>query len=65
MKRLPLLLMLAIALVGVLAAPALAGPRTFVVAPSGVDDTAALQQAFDAAVSAGPGSAVRLTKGKF
>ena len=42
-----------------------AGPRTFVVAPSGVDDTAALQQAFDAAVAAGPGSVVRLTKGKF
>ncbi len=65
MKRLPLLLVLAVALVCVLAAPALAGPRTFVVAPSGTDDTAALQQAFDAAVAAGPGSVVRLTKGKF
>ena len=29
------------------------------------DDTAALQQAFDAAVAAGPGSVVKLTKGKF
>ena len=66
MKRLPLLLVLTVALVCVLAAPALAGPRTFVVAPSGGhDDTAALQQAFDAAVAAGPGSVVKLTKGKF
>ena len=65
MKRLPLLLVLAVALVCVLAAPALAGPRTFVVAPSGADDTAALQQAFDAAVAAGPGSVVKLTAGKF
>ena len=65
MKRLPLLLVLAVALVCVLAAPALAGPRTFVVAPSGMDDTAALQQAFDAAVAAGPGSVVKLTAGKF
>ena len=65
MKRLPLLLVLAVALVCVLAAPALAGPRTFVVAPSGSDDTAALQQAFDAAVAAGPGSVVKLTAGKF
>ena len=65
MKRLPLLLVLAVALVCVLAAPALAGPRTFVVAPSGVDDTAALQQAFDAATAAGPGSVVKLRAGKF
>ena len=65
MKRLPLLLVLAVALVCVLAAPAMAGPRTFVVAPSGADDTAALQQAFDAAAAAGPGSVVKLTKGKF
>ena len=54
-----------LALVCVLAAPALAGPRTFVVTPSGMDDTAALQQAFDAAVAAGPGSVVKLTAGKF
>ena len=65
MKRLLLLLVLAVALACVLAAPALAGSRTFVVTPSGTDDTAALQQAFDAAVAAGPGSVVRLTKGKF
>jgi hypothetical protein len=66
MKRLPLLIVLAVALVCVLAAPALAGPQTFVVAPSaGHDDTAALQQAFDAAAAAGPGSVVKLTKGKF
>jgi len=65
MKRLPLLLVLAIALICVLVAPALAGPRTFVVTPSGADDTAALQQAFDAAVAAGPGSAIKLTAGKY
>ena len=65
MNRLPLVLVLAVALVCVLAAPALAGPRTFVVTPSHVDDTAALQQAFDAAVAAGPGSVVKLTAGKF
>ena len=65
MKRLPLLLVLTVALVCVLAAPALAGPRTFVVAPSGTDDTVALQEAFDAAVAAGPGSVVKLTKGQF
>ena len=65
MKRLPLVIVLAIALACVLAAPALAGPRTFVVTPSGADDTAALQQAFDAAVAAGPGSVVKLTAGEF
>ncbi len=49
----------------VLAAPAWAGAATFVVTPSGADDTAALQQAFDAAVAAGPGSVVKLTAGEF
>ena len=47
------------------AAPAAAGPRTFVVTPSGTDDTASLQQAFDDAVAAGPGSVVKLTAGEF
>jgi hypothetical protein len=65
MKRLPLLLALVFVLACVLAAPASARPRTFVVAPSGGDDTAAIQQAFNAAVAAGPGSAVRLTAGRF
>jgi hypothetical protein len=65
MKRLPLLLALAFILACLLAAPAVAGPQTFVVAPSGADDTAALQQAFDDAVAAGPGSVVKLTAGRF
>ena len=65
MKRSPLLLVLALALACALAAPAAAGPRTFVVTPCGADDTAALQQAFDDAVAAGPGSVVKLTAGTF
>jgi hypothetical protein len=65
MKRLPLLLVLAVVLVCVFAASAMAGPQTFVVAPSNADDTAALQQAFDDAAAAGPGSVVKLTAGKF
>ena len=47
------------------AAAAAAGPKTFVVTPSGTDDTASLQQAFDDAVAAGPGSVVKLTAGEF
>ena len=35
------------------------------VSPSGGDDTAAIQTAFDAAVAAGPGSIVQLEKGTF
>ena len=65
MKRLPLVIVLTVTLACVLVAPALAGPRTFGVTPSGADDTAALQQAFDAAVAAGPGSVVKLTAGEF
>ena len=65
MRRSLLLLALAVVLACVLAAPAWAGAATFVVTPSGADDTAALQQAFDAAVAAGPGSVVKLTAGEF
>jgi hypothetical protein len=47
------------------ASPALAHGRTFVVHPSGGDDTAAIQKAFADAVAAGPGSTVQLTAGRF
>jgi hypothetical protein len=47
------------------AAPALAHARTFVVHPSGDDDTATIQQAFTQAVATGPGSTVQLTAGHF
>jgi parallel beta-helix repeat protein len=39
--------------------------ETILVAPSGGDDTANLQAAFDAAIAAGPGSTVQLTEGQF
>ena len=57
--------MLAVVLVCVFAAPAMAGPQDLRRRAQQRDDTAALQQAFDAAVAAGPGSVVKLTKGKF
>lgn len=38
---------------------------TFTVSPTGVDDTANIQCAFDAAVAAGPGSTVQLEAGTF
>jgi hypothetical protein len=65
MKRLILVPVLAAALLALLAAPALAGPKTFYVSPSGGNDTAAIQAAFKAAVKAGPGSIVQLTAGHF
>ncbi|MFX0007546.1 MAG: right-handed parallel beta-helix repeat-containing protein [Promethearchaeota archaeon] len=45
--------------------PVLADSPTFVVSPSGGDDTANIQDAFDAAIAAGPGSTVQLTSGQF
>lgn len=39
--------------------------KTFVVRPSGGDDTANIQDAFDAAVATGPRSTVQLTAGRF
>ena len=39
--------------------------KTFIVSPSGEDDTENVQAAFDAAVAAGPGSTVKLTAGRF
>ena len=64
MRRLVLAVVLAVALLCLLAAPALAA-TTITVTPSGGDDTAAIQAAFDAAVQAGPGSTVQLTAGHF
>ena len=43
----------------------LASAQTFVVHPSGGDDTAHIQAAFNAAVKAGPGSVVQLSAGTF
>jgi hypothetical protein len=65
MKKLLLASVLAAALLGLLAAPAFAGPKTFTVSPSGGNDTANLQAAFNAAVKAGPGSTVQLSVGHF
>lgn len=39
--------------------------KTFIVSPSGGDDTANIQDAFEDAVAAGPGSTVQLTAGQF
>ena len=47
------------------AAPALASAKTFYVHPSGGNDTANIQAAFNAAVKAGPGSTVQLSAGHF
>ena len=65
MKKLLLVPVLAVALLGLLAAPAWACARTIYVHPSGGDDTANIQAAFNAAVAAGPGSTVRLSAGRF
>ena len=65
MKRFLLVLTLTAACLGLLAAPAVASGATFTVRPSGGDDTAHIQKAFDRAVKAGPGSTVQLTSGRF
>ena len=65
MRRLLLVPVLAIACMGLLAAPALASPKTFYVHPSGGNDTHNIQEAFNAAVAAGPGSTVQLSAGHF
>ena len=65
MRRLLLVAVLAAALLGLLAAPALASAKTFDVHPSGGNDTKAIQAAFNAAVIAGPGSTVQLSAGRF
>ena len=65
MKGLLLAPVLTAALLGLLAAPAFASPKTFYVHPSGGNDTAHIQKAFARAVAAGPGSVVQLTAGHF
>jgi hypothetical protein len=69
MKRLLLVVVLAVALLGLLAAPAFAHSHghaaVFCVHPSGGDDTHNIQKAFDRAVKAGPGSTVQLSAGNF
>ncbi|MFW9948170.1 MAG: NosD domain-containing protein [Candidatus Odinarchaeota archaeon] len=46
-------------------APVRADPDTFTVIPTGGDDTANIQKAFDDAIAAGPGSTVQLAAGQF
>ena len=65
MRKLLLACVLATGLLGLLAAPAFARPKTFTVSPSGGNDTANIQEAFNDAVAAGPGSTVQLTAGRF
>ena len=65
MRRLLFFVALAIGLLGLFAAPALASAETFYVHPSGGNDTANIQAAFNAAVKAGPGSTVQLSAGHF
>ena len=65
MRRLLFFVALAIGLLGLFAAPALASAETFYVHPSGGNDTANIQAAFNAAVKAGPGSVVQLSAGHF
>ncbi|MFX1477763.1 MAG: right-handed parallel beta-helix repeat-containing protein [Promethearchaeota archaeon] len=45
--------------------PVRADSSIFIVSPSGGDDTANIQTAFNDAIAAGPGSTVQLTSGKF
>ena len=65
MKRVLLVFALTAGLLALLAAPAMASPKTFYVHPSGGNDTKAIQKAFNAAVKAGPGSTVQLRAGHF
>jgi hypothetical protein len=62
MKKLLLACVLVAALLGLMATPALASAKTIFVGPSGSNDTAHLQKAFNAA---GPGGTVQLTAGHF
>lgn len=65
MRRFLLVFALAVGVLALLAAPALASPKTFYVHPSGGNDAANIQAAFNAAVKAGPGSTVQLSAGTF
>ena len=65
MRKLIVLVLAALGLLLVVPAAALASPKTFYVHPSGGNDTANIQAAFNAAVKAGPGSTVQLSAGHF
>jgi len=65
MKKLLFLLVCALLLLFAGTAPAPAHAQTFCVHPSGGDDTAHIQKAFDEAMAAGPGSTVQLSAGHF
>ena len=62
-----IVLMLMVNLTSVAASPEAGKPsaKVFTVTPSGGDDTANIQHAFDQAVAAGPGSTVKLAAGNF
>ena len=62
-----IVLMLVVNATSVAASPEVGKPsaKVFTVTPSGGDDTANIQHAFDQALAAGPGSTVRLTAGNF
>ena len=65
MRKLIVLTLAVLGLLLVVPAAALAGPKTFCVHPSGGNDTAAIQAAFNAAGKAGPASTVVLSAGHF
>jgi hypothetical protein len=65
MRKLTVLVLVALGLLLVVPAAALASPKTFSVSPSGGNDTHNLQAAFNAAVKAGPSSTVQLSAGHF
>jgi len=69
MRRYLIVFVLVTAAFGLLAAPAFANCKghaaVICVRPSGGDDTANIQAAFDKAIAAGPGSTVRLSAGHF
>ena len=65
MRRVLLVFAITAGLLALLAPPALASAATFPVHPSGGNDTKAIQEAFNAAVKAGPGSTVQLGAGHF
>jgi hypothetical protein len=64
MRRLIVLVLVALGLLLVVPAAALASPKTFYVHPSGGNDTKAIQNAFNAAVKV-PGSTVKLAAGTY
>jgi hypothetical protein len=65
MRKLVVLILVALGVLLVVPAAASASAQTFYVHPSGGNDTKAIQNAFNAAVKAGPSSTVQLSAGHF